>query len=238
MKALIPVVLAFALMGVVYAASAESGAELYKTYCSGCHMPDGKGVPGTFPALNNQDFLKSKDNAFIKNTITNGRPGTAMTAFGKANGGPLEESQIDDLVAYIRSWEVKEAKEEKPAPEKKEAAGEALPMGEELYNAKCMACHGEGGKGTEAAPALLGNKFVAESDPAAVAKVISEGRADKGMPPWKGVLTDEQINSLVTLMKEWKKEEIGVHLPQWDIGLLVFGVLFTVMLMVYIYKHT
>jgi len=60
----------------------------------------------------------------------------------------------------------------------------------------------------------------------------------KGMPQWKGILTDEQIDSLVTLLKGWTKKEIGVHLPQWDIGLLVFGVLFTVMVMVYIYKNT
>lgn len=235
MKPLIPVVLMLLSLGVVYAASAESGAELFKTYCSGCHMADGKGVPGTFPALNNQDFLKSKDNNFIKNTITNGRPGTLMRAFSKSNGGPLDESQIDDLVAFIRSWEVKE---EEPVKEKKEAGGEALPMGEELFNIRCVACHGEGGKGTQIAPALRGNKFIAENDPAAVKKVIKEGRAGKGMPSWKSVLTDKQIDSLVTLLKGWKKEEIGVHIPQWDIGILVFSVLFTVMLLVYVYKHT
>lgn len=234
MKPLIPVVLALVLVGVAYAASAESGAEIYKTYCASCHMPDGKGIPGTFPALNNQEFLKSKDDNFIRNTISNGRPGTPMIAFGEANGGPLTDDQINDLVAFIRAWEVKE---EKPAPEK-EAPVEAAQMGEELYNAKCAACHGEGGKGTEVGPALLGNEFVMTSDEAAVKAVISEGRQDKGMPPWKGVLSEEQMDSLVTLLKGWKKEEIGVHLPQWDIGILVFTLLFVVMFMVYIYKRT
>jgi cbb3-type cytochrome c oxidase subunit III len=234
MKALIPAIFLLLLTGVVYAASADSGAKLYKTYCSACHGLEGKGVPGAFPALNNQDFLKSKDDNFIKETITNGRPGTAMRAFSKAKGGPFQEAQIDDLVAFIRSWEVKEGKTEGAVEEK----GKPLLMGEALFNARCVACHGKGGKGTEAAPALLGNKFVAENEASAVKKVISGGRVGKGMPQWKGILTDEQIDSLVTLLKGWKKKEIGVHLPQWDIGLLVFGVLFTVMVMVYIYKNT
>ena len=233
MKTVIPAVLALVFVGVAYAASAESGAEIYNTYCAGCHMPDGKGIPGTFPALNSQEFLKSKDDDFIRNTITSGRPGTTMPAFGEANGGPLTDEQINDLVAFIRAWEVKE---EQPAPE--EAPGEEVLMGEELYNARCAACHGEGGKGTAASPPLLGNEFVMTSDEAAVKAVISEGRQDKGMPPWKGVLTEEQMDSLVTLLKGWKKEEIGVHVPQWNIGMLVFGLLFLVMFMVYIYKRT
>ncbi|MDP6612778.1 MAG: hypothetical protein QF673_02015 [Candidatus Hydrothermarchaeota archaeon] len=44
--------------------------------------------------------------------------------------------------------------------------------------------------------------------------LLENGRVEKDMPSWKDVLTDEQINSLVTLTKGWKKEKIGVHVSQ------------------------
>ena len=39
--------------------------------------------------------------------------------------------------------------------------------------------------------------------------LLENGRVEKDMPSWKDVLTDEQIDSLVTLAKGWKKEKIG-----------------------------
>lgn len=33
------------------------GQKIYKTKCIVCHMPDGKGVTGTFPPLANADYL-------------------------------------------------------------------------------------------------------------------------------------------------------------------------------------
>lgn len=240
MKAWVIVIIVLLSVSAVDAASVESGSKLYGNFCSACHGVDGKGVPNVFPALNNQNFLKTKDDAFIKDTISNGRPGTPMRAWSKANGGPLEEAQIDDLVAFIRNWEVKGAapsQVEKPtATEKKEPQL----FGKELFAARCVACHGKGGKGKpgETAPALLGNKFVATSSAALVKKTIENGRPGTEMPSWKGTLNGKQIDSLVTLIKGWQKEKIGVSLPQWDIGLIVFGLLFAVMLLVYVYKIT
>jgi cytochrome c oxidase cbb3-type subunit 3 len=237
MKAWITVAILLLSISAVDAASIEAGSKLYGDFCAACHGTEGKGVPNVFPALNDQNFLKAKDDKFIKDTISNGKPGTAMIAWSKDKGGSLDEAQIDDLVAFIRNWEAKEAAPspvEKPGAEKKEPTL----LGEELFNANCAACHGEGGVGAPAGPALVGNEFVAKSDAAAVKKVVEGGRVEKGMPAWKGVLSDEQIDSLVTLVKGWKKEEIGVHVPQWDIGLLVFGLLFAIMLLVYIYKIT
>jgi hypothetical protein len=39
----------------------------------------------------------------IKNTINTGVPGTAMPAWGQANGGPLTEEEINDIVSFILS---------------------------------------------------------------------------------------------------------------------------------------
>lgn len=232
MKPLISVFIALLAIGTVNAVSVEAGTKVYGSFCSSCHGAEGKGVPGVFPALNDQNFLKTNSNDLIKDTIANGRSGTGMPAFGKVKGGPLDDAQLEDLVAFIRNWESAGAAPppaEKPAPKL---------LGEELYNANCQGCHGEGGKGTPAGPALVGSKFIIESDSATVKKVIEDGRLDKGMPAWKGVLSNEQMDSLVTLIKGWKKEEIGVHVEQWNIGLLAFGLIFLVLILSYIYKIT
>jgi cytochrome c oxidase cbb3-type subunit 3 len=100
--------------------SEVNGKELYEGICAQCHGFDGKGqqlpaigkaVSGftghSAPALNNEGFLKSASDGFIKATLIYGRVGTPMTAFLKGKQGFVEitEEEIDDIVAYIRSWE-------------------------------------------------------------------------------------------------------------------------------------
>lgn len=73
--------------------------------CSGCHGVEGVG--GLAPALNNKAFLRAATDGFLQATIARGRRGTAMRAwaasgFGFAELTPLE---INDIVAYIRSWQ-------------------------------------------------------------------------------------------------------------------------------------
>jgi len=96
---------------------AQRGAKLFQERCASCHGFKGQGgsqpqeAPGHLagdrkvvpPALNNSGFLASASDAFIKATLMHGRTGTPMDPYG--NGAKLSERQLDDLVAYIRSWE-------------------------------------------------------------------------------------------------------------------------------------
>lgn len=99
--------------------SEVNGKGLFEGICSQCHGFDGKGqqlpaigkvVTGftghSAPALNNEGFLRSASDGFIKATLIYGRVGTPMTAFLKGKQGFVEitEEDIDDIVAYIRSW--------------------------------------------------------------------------------------------------------------------------------------
>ncbi len=73
----------------------------------------------------------------------------------------------------------------------------------DLYLQYCAACHGqnlEGGQGSS----LIDDVWNYGSSDAAIAKTILEGVPDLGMVPWKGVLTDEQVRSLVILIREQK----------------------------------
>ncbi len=98
-----------------------NGKTLYEGICAQCHGFNGKGqelpalgkvvtgfIGHTAPALNNEGFLKSASDGFIKATLIYGRVGTPMIAFLKGKQGFVEltEEDIEDIVAYIRSWEV------------------------------------------------------------------------------------------------------------------------------------
>lgn len=77
-----------------------AGQQLFSVACTGCH---GRSAQGTrmAPALYNQTFLSQTPDQAIYQIIANGVPGTAMPAWG----GRLTDSDINALVAYLRSLE-------------------------------------------------------------------------------------------------------------------------------------
>nr|WP_245969786.1 cytochrome c [Calidithermus roseus] len=78
------------------ASLAKEGEGLYAQNCAGCHQPDGKGMPGTFPALaGNQNI---KDKTFHISTVLKGRG--AMPAFAR-----LSDRELAAVLTYERvSW--------------------------------------------------------------------------------------------------------------------------------------
>src|SRR6516165_3694753 len=74
---------------------------LYTENCAGCHGDDGKNGPGRI--LNDPLYLAVLPKQVLREIIENGRPGTAMPAWAKNQGGPLESGQIDVLVNGIYS---------------------------------------------------------------------------------------------------------------------------------------
>ena len=96
----------------------KHGEALFKSKCASCHGEHGQGGKGTGvtfsrprdlsiipPALNNADFLASASDEMIKHTLMNGRDKTPMNSFLKQG---LSESDINDVVAYIRHFEKKQ----------------------------------------------------------------------------------------------------------------------------------
>jgi mono/diheme cytochrome c family protein len=76
------------------------------------------------------------------------------------------------------------------------------------------ACHGMKGEGMPMmGPAFKGNKFMLESDDAAITEVILKGRAgdakmykDMPIPMLPQKLDDEQVKAVIAHMKELAKE--------------------------------
>ena len=72
------------------------GKSVYETSCASCHMPDGAGLPGTFPALKASPIVTGDINAQVK-LMLNGKG--MMPAFGKM----LSAVDFAAVVTYTRN---------------------------------------------------------------------------------------------------------------------------------------
>ena len=77
------------------------GEALYKEKCQVCHAADGN---SPLPHMNfaNGEWLHGSSLKDVKNTITNGVPGTAMISW-KAQG--LTDDEITALAKYVRHFD-------------------------------------------------------------------------------------------------------------------------------------
>lgn len=82
-----------------------------------------------------------------------------------------------------------------PSPTGDAANDPVLLEGRAIWIDKCQRCHGPTGDGG-AGPRLAGRVARAYPDPAAEAEVVRNGKG-AGMPAWKAVLTDAQIDAVV-----------------------------------------
>ncbi len=74
------------------------GERVYNATCAACHMPNGEGLPGVFPALKGSQMVLEDQQAHIE-IVLNGKSGTAMQAFGKM----LSLKEIAAVVTYERN---------------------------------------------------------------------------------------------------------------------------------------
>jgi cytochrome c oxidase subunit II len=74
------------------------GEKVYAAHCVACHQANGKGLPPTFPALDGSKIATGPKAAHI-NRVLNGKPGTAMVAFGKQ----LSDTDIAAVITYERN---------------------------------------------------------------------------------------------------------------------------------------
>ncbi len=97
------------------------------------------------------------------------------------------------------------------------AASSAMAQGvqvEQLYANHCAACHGakfEGGQGGS----LVDGEWKHGAGDAEIFRSIAKGNLQMGMTPWEGILSDEQIRSLVIFLREKEKQTLsaGIKFP-------------------------
>ncbi|MFW7347704.1 MULTISPECIES: cytochrome c oxidase subunit II [Pigmentiphaga] len=73
------------------------GEKVFASNCVACHQANGKGVPGTFPALDADPTVLGPKDKQIE-TVLKGRPGTAMASFAH-----LSDVEIAAAITYTRN---------------------------------------------------------------------------------------------------------------------------------------
>jgi len=111
--------------------NAEHGKVLFEKHCAACHGAMGEGGHGTGvtfsrprnlaimpPSLQSPGYLSSAKDAMIKATLVSGRIGTPMPSASKLG---LKDRDVNDVVAYVRSFENKHLPQEAKPVETDEA---------------------------------------------------------------------------------------------------------------------
>lgn len=191
----------------VDAVDVSAGASLYETYCAFCHGERGQGyLADNANALNNQEFLRTATDDFLQRSVIYGRPGTVMSPWGVERGGPLNDDDVDEIVRFIRTWQTE------PTLDVSEimVEGSAL-RGGTLYGVVCASCHGEDGEGVTATS--LNNPWFHElASDGFIRHGIAVGRPGDGMRGYAGTRSPQDIDDLVSYIREWRTPVDGTPL--------------------------
>lgn len=174
---------------------------LFARNCAGCHGADGK--DGAALDLSNPVYLAIVDDEALRTTISQGRPGTAMSAFAQQAGGMLTDEQIRAIVSGIRSrWGRKDALAGANPPHYAPAAPGDPHRGREAYLTFCSACHGVDGKGGPKAGSVTNDAYLSLISDQGLRTIVIAGRPDFQMPDWRGyvsgrAMTEQEIADVV-----------------------------------------
>jgi mono/diheme cytochrome c family protein len=193
---------------VAYTLEAASGAPLqlgqtlFAKNCTICHGDFGEGGPNPTRAddiiapISSAEFLQTRDNPTLRAIISRGQPNFGMSPFGTAFGGPLDDEDIDALVAFIRSWEEKPPVEFPP-----EVVARPISLeGPEIYAEVCAQCHAKDGGGL-IGPSLRDPTFQARFTDQTMFDTINRGHSATAMIGWGEILTADQIQQLVKFIR-------------------------------------
>lgn len=138
----------------LFASSAEGGFG-----CADCHGPGGIGGSANYtltdpdtgtpvkvvswraPSLNDALLRYTRDD--VLEILTYGRPFSPMPAWGLEGGGPMNDQQLTDLVAYLETITIT-PEEAQQLPTALDENGQPLLDGEQLFLNYCARCHTKG----------------------------------------------------------------------------------------------
>ena len=180
--------------------SVQRGQTLFAQNCAVCHGDFGEGGPNPsqpsqiIPAIGTAEFLSTHDDTTLFQIINQGQPDRGMSPFGSANGGSLDDDQINSIVSFLRSWQANP-----PVTTPPQITLPPLSMSAtEIYSKICSQCHGQNGEGTAVGPTL--NDLSDDTDQE-IGAVIGQGITDTNMLAFGSILSNKQISDLVALIR-------------------------------------
>src|SRR5215472_7693497 len=174
---------------------------LFNQNCQGCHGADGKNGPAMM--LSDPVYLALVDDDILRNVISKGRPGTAMSAFAQKEGGMLTDEQVNVIIRGIRErWSKPNALGGDVAPPyAAKSAGDAA-HGQSVYGTFCASCHGADGSGGTKAGSIVDHAYLSLITDQGLRTIVITGRPDFNAPDWRGnvpghPMSDQEITDVV-----------------------------------------
>lgn len=110
-----------------------------------------------------------------------------------------KRDQASEYERKVAAFEAKKADMQAEAAEGAAEMTEAeiFAAGSKLYAEKgCIACHGANGEGNAIGPNLADNYWINGCSEEEVIRIIAEGKPEKGMTPYKSMMSQKQIEHL------------------------------------------
>jgi len=189
---------------------------LFAQNCAGCHGAEGKDGPAL--DLSNPVYLALVSDETLRTTISQGRPGTAMSAFARQAGGMLTEQQIGAIANGIRArWGTQSALAgANPPPYASVLRGDP-DRGRGAYATFCAACHGVDDRGGPKAGSVTNRAYLSLISDQELRTIIIAGRPDLEKPDWRGYvpgrpMTDQEITDVVSWITAQRPHNpFGLH---------------------------
>ena len=122
----------------------------------------------------------------------------AIKYFGYPNNGKDQKSEYLSAVASSEQQKQEQSQKSGNAVDVKDE-GKMIAAGAKLFSEKgCVACHGSKGEGNPIGPNLTDKFWINGCKEGDLIKIISEGKPEKGMTPFKAMLTTDQIKQIST----------------------------------------
>ena len=219
-----------------YTDAVDAGREVYYQNCFYCHgdLLDGKGpfsdgFTNPLP-INFQDVgtIAQLEEAFLFWRITTGGPGLPREGTPWNSAMPvwhefLEEEDVWNVITFLydyvgqvpRIWDQDKSKIATSIKDELTRYRSKL-ADKELYQYRCVACHGEDGLGDGVAAERMYPRprdfslglFKYKTTPGALPpsdedlfNTIKQGLAGTAMPGWSSLINDNEINSLIPVLK-------------------------------------
>jgi cytochrome c oxidase subunit 2 len=74
------------------------GQEVYNSFCTACHQPNGEGLPGVFPAIAGSPISTGPVSEHV-DIVMNGKSSTSMQAFNEQ----LDDVSLAAVITYERN---------------------------------------------------------------------------------------------------------------------------------------
>ena len=88
--------------------------------------------------------------------------------------------------------------------------------GKKVFASTCAACHAPEGQGL-VGPNLTDKFWIHGNKPSDIAKSVTDGYADKGMPPWGPILGQDKVRKVAAFVFSLKGKEVAGKAPQGEL---------------------